>query len=66
MVFVTTFKGYEDRHLELDDEVNRWITATQADVVDIKVVLSHENNSRARSGDLLMVLQYRADKPLPR
>jgi hypothetical protein len=66
MLFVRTFKGYEDRHMELDDEVNRWLAATKAEVVDIKVVLSHENNSRARSGDLLMVVLYKADQPLPR
>ena len=63
MTFVKTFKGYEDRTVELDGEVNQWLAATKADVVDVKVVMSHEVNSRARSGDLLMVVLYRASQP---
>ena len=39
MIFVKTFKGYEDRTLETDQSVNDWIQNTNADVVDIKVVM---------------------------
>lgn len=64
MIFVKTFKGYEDRTQEMDQAVNDWINGTNADVVDIKAVLSHEHESRARSGDLVYVVLYRAAAPL--
>jgi len=63
MIFVKTFKGYEDRTHELDDLVNTWIAEHQADVVDIKTAMSHEDNSRAGSGDLIYTLLYNAEKP---
>ena len=64
MIFVKTFKGYEDKTAVLDAAVNEWIANTQADVRDIKTVLSHEQNSRANSGDLLYTVMYRADTPI--
>ncbi len=64
MVFVKTFKGYEDRVQEMDKAVNEWIQAGNADVIDIKAVLSHEVESRARSGDLVYVVLYRAAEPI--
>lgn len=64
MIFVKTFKGYEDRTLEIDQSVNDWIKNTNADVVDIKVVMSHEPESRARSGDLVYVVLYKAAEPI--
>jgi hypothetical protein len=64
MIFVKTFKGYEDRTQEIDKAVNDWIQASNVDVVDVKAVLSHEHESRARSGDLVYVVLYKAAAPL--
>jgi hypothetical protein len=64
MIFVKTFKGYEDKILDLDTVVNQWILGTRADVVDIKTVLAHEIDGRAGSGDLIYTLLYKADAPL--
>ncbi len=64
MVFVKTFKGYEDRVQEMDKAVNEWIQAGNADVISVKVALSHEVESRARSGDLVYVVLYRAAAPI--
>ncbi len=65
MIFIRTFKGYEDKTREIDDAVNTWLMENKVDVVDIKTVLSHENQSRARSGDLLYTVLYRSEKPIP-
>ena len=64
MLFVKTFKGYEDRIQEIDNAVNDWISSSNADVVDVKAVMSHEAESRARSGDVLYVVLYRAAAPI--
>lgn len=64
MIFVKTFKGYEDRVQEIDQAVNDWIQGSNAEVVDVKAVLSHEHESRAKSGDLIYVVLYRAAAPL--
>jgi hypothetical protein len=64
MVFVKTFKGYEDKILDLDATVNQWILATQADVIDIKTVLAHEIDGRAGSGDLIYTILYKAAAPI--
>ena len=64
MIFVKTFKGYEDKTIEMDNTVNEWIRDSGADVVDIKTVLSHEVGGRAASGDLLYTILYKADRPL--
>jgi len=65
-MFVKTFKGYEDRTAELDAEVNKWVThhGDNIEVVDIRTALSHENESRARSGDLIYTLLYLAEAPV--
>lgn len=63
MIFVKTFKGYEDRTAEMDDAVNQWIVAQKVEVVGINSMLSHEAESRARSGDLIYTVLYKADKP---
>jgi hypothetical protein len=65
-MFVKTFKGYEDRTAELDKEINTWIVANgeKIDVLDIHTVLSHEHESRARSGDLIYTVLYRASSPV--
>ena len=65
MIFVTTFKGYEDKTAELDAATNKWIQDNQVDVRAIQVALSHEVESRARSGDLLFMVVYKADAPIP-
>ena len=41
MLFVRTFKGYEDRTQELDQQINEWVVANNVEVVDIKAALSH-------------------------
>jgi len=64
MLFVKTFKGYEDKTADLDAAVNQWIQDNGVDVVDIKTVLSHEEGGRARSGDLLYTVLYRSDSPV--
>ena len=64
MIFTKTFKGYEDKVQDIDKAVNDWIQAANADVVDIKAVLSHEYEGRAKSGDLIYVVLYRAATPM--
>lgn len=66
MLFVKTFKGYEDRTADLDEEVNNWVVAHRNDVevVDIKVALAHEQNSSAGTGDLIYVVVYRSGAPV--
>jgi len=64
MIFVKTFKGYEDKVQDIDKAVNDWILAGNIDVVDVKIVLSHEADSRARSGDLVYSVLYRAAAPV--
>ena len=64
MIFIKTFKGYEDKTLMLDADVNTWIVQNKVDVVDIKSALSHEHESRAGSGDLLYTVLYRAEAPV--
>lgn len=65
MIFVKTFKGYEDRTRQLDEEVNNWIQANNVAVVRINSVLSHEYEGRAGSGDLLYTVIYKSDTPIP-
>ena len=64
MIFVKTFKGYEDRTAVLDEEVNAWLASSQADVVTVKTALAHEPNSRSKMGDLIYTILYRADAPI--
>lgn len=64
MVFVRTFKGYEDKLAELDKTVNVWLLQNKVDVVTIKTALSHEHGGRASSGDLIYTVIYRADTPI--
>ena len=64
VVFVKTFKGYEDRTQQLDDEVNAWILKHQPSIVSIQTVLSHEPGGRAGTGDLLYTVVYKADAPV--
>jgi hypothetical protein len=66
MIFVKTFKGYEDKPAQLDDDVNQWVVTHggKVEIVDIKTCMSHEEASRARSGDLIYTVLYRAGEPL--
>lgn len=64
MIFVKTFKGYEDKTHDMDTVVNQWIQNSQADVIDIKTVLAHEIDGRAGSGDLIYTILYKAAAPL--
>ena len=63
MIYVKTFKGYEDKTMELDNAVNAWLSDVKVEVVDIKTVLAHEPGGRAGSGDLLYTVLYKADAP---
>lgn len=64
MIFVKTFKGYEDKPLVLDEFVNTWIQDNSVDVVDVKTALSHESGAKHGSGDLIYTVLYRADEPV--
>lgn len=64
MLFVQTFKGYEDKTAELDSALNEWVLDRHADVVSVETVLSHEPGARSGSGDLLYTVVYRAEAPL--
>jgi len=64
MKFVKTFKGYEDKTMELDSAVNGWIQNSKAVVIDVKSVLAHEVGGRAGSGDLIYTVIYEADAPI--
>lgn len=64
MLFVKSFKGYEDKLNDLDRTVNSWVGERRVDVVDIKTALGHEAGSRAGSGDLIYTVVYRADAPV--
>ncbi len=64
MIFLKSFKGYEDKTLDIDKTVNDWILKFNVDVVDIKAVLSHEYQSRSGSGDLIYTVLYKSEKPI--
>ena len=65
MIFVKTFKGYEDKTAQLDASVNEWIASNNVSVRAVAAVLSHEPGGRAGSGDLLYTVSYEAERPLP-
>ena len=65
VVFVKTFKGYEDRTQQLDEAVNEWVAKHKADVVRVETALAHEPSARSGMGDLIYTLVYRAEEPLP-
>jgi hypothetical protein len=68
MVFVKSFKGYEDKIQDMDTRVNAWIHAnikSIQQIVDVKVTMSHETNARSASGDLIYCVLYDAAQPLP-
>ncbi|MBM3288856.1 MAG: hypothetical protein FJY92_01770 [Candidatus Hydrogenedentes bacterium] len=67
MVYVKTFKGYEDKTADLDAAVNAWLTTNASHlkaVRDIKATLSHEHGGRAGTGDLIYTVVYEASQPL--
>lgn len=64
MLYVKTFKGYEDRTHELDNLVNNWLQQSKVEVVDLKTAMAHEVDGRANSGDLIYTLLYKADAPI--
>lgn len=64
MIFVKTFKGYEDKVGELDAAVNGWVQAGEVQVVTVKTALSHEHEGRAKSGDLIYTVLYEAGSPV--
>jgi len=65
MIFVKTFKGYEDRTADLDADVNRWITEHSIRVKAINSVMSHEPGGRAKTGDLIYTVVYESGEPVP-
>lgn len=64
MIFVKTFKGYEDRTAELDKDVNQWVLGKTVQVVSVQTALSHEYEGRAKSGDLIYTVVYKAEAPV--
>lgn len=67
MVYVKTFKGYEDKTSDLDATTNAWLTANAhkiKTVRDIKATLSHEPSGRSGMGDLIYTIIYEASEPL--
>jgi len=64
MIFVKTFKGYEDKTPQLDEAVNEWISAHRVDVRGVEIALSHEIDGRSGSGDLIYTILYKADTPI--
>jgi hypothetical protein len=66
-MYIRTFKGYEDKTAELDRAVNAWIRQhrDRIEVIDVKTALSHEDENRARSGDLIYTVLYRAQNGAP-
>jgi hypothetical protein len=64
MLFVKSFKGYEDKPTHLDDVVNEWILQHKVDVVSVLSAMSHEPDGRAKMGDLIYTVVYRADRPI--
>ncbi len=64
MIFVKSFKGYEDRLADLDAEVNGWITENHPNVLGIRTALAHEPDGRAKMGDLIYTVVYKADAPV--
>lgn len=64
MIFVKTFKGYEDRVGELDDAVNNWIMQHAVRVRAINAVLGHEPEGRAKTGDLVYTVVYESGEPI--
>lgn len=64
MIFVKTFKGYEDKTAPLDELVNSWVLEQKVQVMSIQTALSHEYEGRAKSGDLIYTVVYKADAPV--
>jgi len=67
MVYVKTFKGYEDKVADLDAATNEWLTknANRLKAVrDIKATMSHESGGRSGMGDLIYTVIYEASEPL--
>ena len=68
MVYVKTFKGYEDKVAELDATVNGWMKENALhikSVRDVKASLCHESGGRAGTGDLLYTVIYESSEPIP-
>ena len=64
MIFVKTFKGYEDKTAQLDANVNEWIAGNGVEVVTVKTVMSHEVEGRSGSGDVLYTVLYQSAAPM--
>lgn len=63
MVFVKTFKRYEDKTRDLDVAVNAWIQQHQANVVSIQTVLSHEPGAGRDPAICSIRLSIRVTRP---
>lgn len=64
MKFIKTFKGYEDKVRMLDADVNQWLSTNKIEMDSFHSVLSHEVDSRAKTGDLIYTVVYEADAPI--
>ena len=64
MIFVKTFKGYEDKTVQIDQLVNDWIKSKAVDVITVKTALGHPPSSAIVGGELIYSVIYRANAPI--
>ena len=67
MVYVKTFKGYEDKIAELDKSVNDWLTASAHKikaVLNRKATLSHDFVFNAAATAEIYTIVYEASEAL--
>lgn len=57
MVWLKSFKGYEDELDDLDRRVNDWIRDSHAEVVDVEITLAFQPGQK--SGDVIYTLLFK-------
>jgi len=65
MVFVKTFKGYEDKTDQLDASVNAWVQANDVSITSVHTSLSRDRAGHTGCADLIYTILYTADAPVP-
>ena len=65
MVFVKTFKGYEDKTDQLDESVNAWVRVNDVSVTSVRTALSRDAAARTGCADLIYTVLYTAGAPVP-
>lgn len=59
MVWLKSFKGYEDELDDLDRRVNDWIRDAHAEVVDVEVTMGFQPGQK--SGDVIYTVLFKRD-----